>query len=288
MTLLFQQHHLAQTPHRFRTRPPRRSSSPPINVTWVHHRVNMTKTRQALMMKHPLNRVAIRRWTSLPASKTSSRSSMRWNALAVIFLAATVSRWPSAWACLITFHSFVRAEMWYASSLAIDWSDQRIRKWPTWTCPVSLPPLSSVYNDGDWWSFSVRWASCHLSKSNRTSSTNNCCSRRFTRKPKRVRKSLLKTPELISEAMISPSRSMAPGWRKAFRLCMVLAPLSAHQIHPRSSIMKFSAVVVPNVLAYSASKRTMASCIPNFSRNICNGAVKQTTKEAAAEWKAHR
>ena len=61
MTLLFQQHHLAQTPHRFRTRPPRRSSSPPINITWVHHRVKMTKTRQALMMKHPLNRVAIRR-----------------------------------------------------------------------------------------------------------------------------------------------------------------------------------------------------------------------------------
>ena len=28
MTLLFQQHHLAQTPHRFRTPPPRRSSSP--------------------------------------------------------------------------------------------------------------------------------------------------------------------------------------------------------------------------------------------------------------------
>ena len=35
MTLLFQQHHLAQTPHRFRTPPPRRSSSPPIDVTWV-------------------------------------------------------------------------------------------------------------------------------------------------------------------------------------------------------------------------------------------------------------
>lgn len=35
-------------------------------------------------------------------------------------------------------------------------------------------------------------------------------------------------------------------------------------------------------------KKTMASCIPNFSRNICNAAVKQTTKEAAVEWKAHR
>ena len=57
MTLLFQQHHLAQTPHRFRTRPPRRSSSPPINVTWVHHRVKMTKTREAPMTKHPLNQV---------------------------------------------------------------------------------------------------------------------------------------------------------------------------------------------------------------------------------------
>ena len=85
MTLLFQQHHLAQTPHRFRTRPPRRSSSPPINVTWVHHRVKMTNTRQAPMMKHPLNQLTTPRWTSLPVSKISYRSSMRWNALAVIF-----------------------------------------------------------------------------------------------------------------------------------------------------------------------------------------------------------
>ena len=38
---LSQQHRLAQPPHRFRTRPSKRSSSPLINVTWVHHRVNI-------------------------------------------------------------------------------------------------------------------------------------------------------------------------------------------------------------------------------------------------------